>query len=454
MLPITPAQQRGDLLLAAAMCVGAVISAALTSVAGLYGDAQTDLIWAVVYALVISVPLIVRRRWPATVAVVISAAYFVAVTFRVPEIYAGSIAMFIAFYTVGAVSPDRRRALWSRVGIIVGMFVWLMISMFIDATAPTDEGFSRVGAFSPYVAYVLLTILLNVLYFGGAFYFGERTWAAAQQRRALEERTAELERERAVTAHQAVALERVRIARELHDVVAHHVSLMGVQAGVARTVLTRDPAAAATTMSQVESSARSALTELRQLLQTLRTPDATDSAPSTVSLAGLEGLVADAESAGLPTGFRVIGAPAEVPELIQVSLFRIAQEALTNARRHGSPDATADVRLRYLGDTVELEIANTGRVVRKPSPGMGLIGMRERAAASGGTFEAGPRSTGGFLVRARVPLDGSGETSSAGATAVTGGGAGADVDSRPPTDESAALAETTPAGRHAQEDGA
>ncbi|QEW01179.1 sensor histidine kinase [Microbacterium caowuchunii] len=405
MLPLSPTQQRADVLLAAAMLIGALVSATLSSVSGIYGGEEAGMPLAVLYAFVLSVPLAFRRRWPATVAVIVALAYFLAVTLRVPEIYAGNIAMFITFYTVGAWSPQRRRASLVRAAIIVGMFAWLLIVMFVDATQPTDEGLSRVGAFSPYVAYMILNILLNALYFGGAYYFGERTWAAAQQRRALEERTAELEHEREITGAQAVALERVRIARELHDVVAHHVSLMGVQAGVARTILRDDPDAASATLAQVEDSARSALSELRHLLETLRTsPDAPDTAPTTVGLAGIPDLVREAASAGLRTDFRIIGTPTDVPETAQVNLYRIAQEALTNARRHGGPGATADVRLRYDGEEVELEVSNTGRPVRDPKPGMGLIGMRERAAASGGSLELVPRSGGGYLVRVRIPL--------------------------------------------------
>lgn len=406
MLPLSPAQQRSDIVLAAAMCVGALISATLSSISGIYGGEAAGIPLAVAYAFVLSIPLAFRRRFPATVAVVVSTAYFVAVTLRIPEIYAGNIAMFIAFYTVGAWSTHRVRATWTRIGITVGMFAWLLIVMFADATQPTEDGLSRAGAFSPYVAYTLLNILINALYFGGAYSFGERTWAAAEQRRALEERTAELEHEREITAAQAVALERVRIARELHDVVAHHVSLMGVQAGVARTIMAKDPDAAATTLTQVESAARSALTELRHLLETLRTsPDAADEPPTTVGLAGLDALVREATGAGLPTELRIVGDPRDVPETVQVNLFRIAQEALTNARRHGGPGASADVRLRYGDDAVEIEVANVGRLVRDPAPGHGLIGMRERAAASGGTVELLPRRGGGFLVRARVPLE-------------------------------------------------
>lgn len=397
--------QRGDLLLALVLFVGAILSAALSSIAQVYGDEQAPLWTALVYAVVVAAPLGFRRRWPGTVAVVVSLAYFTAVTIRVPEIYVGNIAMFIALYTVGAWMNDRRKALVVRVAIIVGMFVWLLITMYRDAISEADKADVVAGAMSPYVAFMLIQILLNALYFGGAYYFGERSWAAAEQRTVLEERTRELEREREVTAAQAVALDRVRIARELHDVVAHHVSVMGVQAGAARLVLESDPAQSARILSGIESSARDAIQELRQLLETLRTPggDTTESA-STVSLDDIAALALASTEAGLPTAYTVIGDPVPVPSLVAVNLYRIAQESLTNARRHAGPGATADVRVRYDDDGVEVEVVNTGRAIAHLRPGLGQLGMRERAAASGGTVEVTPRVAGGLRVRARVPL--------------------------------------------------
>jgi signal transduction histidine kinase len=326
------------------------------------------------------------------------------VTFRIPDVYVSNISMFIALYTVGAWVDDRRRALWVRVGVIVGMFLWLLVTTFQAAIDPSDETLSRAGAFSPFAAYMLIQFLVNAAFFGGAYYMGDHAYAAAMSRAALEERTRELEREREVTAAQAVALDRVRIARELHDVVAHHVSAMGVQAGAARAVLERDTDAARAALLGVEESARAALVELRQLLETLRTSGGDADGGSTVHLTGLADLVAHANDNGLPTALTVVGEPVELPELVQVNVYRVAQEALTNARRHGGPDATADVRLRYAADAVELEVANTGRFALAVRPGLGIVGMRERAAASGGELEVGPRGRGGFLVRLRVPV--------------------------------------------------
>lgn len=404
----TPAQVRRDTWLAVALFVGAIISAWLGQIAGFYGETSPAFGWALLYSAGITLPIMVRRRYPETVLVVIAIVFFVGVSARIPEVYVGNVSLFIAMYSVGAWVDNRRRANTVRIAVIVGMFAWLLVTTFQAATAPDPDGLSRAGLFSPFAAYILIQFLVNAAFFGGAYFFGERAYADARSRTALEERTVELERERELSAAQAVALDRVRIARELHDVVAHHVSAMGVQAGAARTVITRDPEAAQVALATVESSARDALAELRQLLDTLRTPATADAeAPSgsTIQLAALPDLVNHATENGLPTTLTVVGDPVDAPELLQVNLYRIAQEALTNARRHGGPGASADLRLRYTPGVIELEVVNVGRRPLSGRAGLGLVGMRERAAASGGTLEAGPRERGGFLVRARLPLD-------------------------------------------------
>ena len=403
--PASPRELRNDVWLAVALLLGAVLSAALGSVAGFYGDETAQgMQWSLLYAVGLTAPLALRRRFPEIVGVIVAIVFFVGVTLRIPELYVGNIAVFIGMYTIGAWVDDRRRAMYVRGAIIVGMFVWLLVTTFQSATAPTDDGLSREGLFSPFVAYMLIQFLVNAAFFGGAYYMGDRAYAAALERAALEERTRELESEREVTAAQAVALDRVRIARELHDVVAHHVSAMGVQAGAARAVMEKDPEAARTALAGVEASARSALEDLRHLLETLRTPEGETPDASTVRLAGLADLVAHAGDNGLPTTLTIIGDELPLPDVVQVNLYRVAQEALTNARRHGGPDAAADLRLRYAGDAVELEIVNTGRMATPVRPGLGIVGMRERAAASGGSLEAAPRARGGFLVRLRIPL--------------------------------------------------
>lgn len=402
----TSGEYRGDIILAAVILVGAVLSAGLSSIAQVYGDEQSPMWWALIYAVLLAAPLAVRRRWPAPVAIIVTLAYFLAVTLRVPEIFVGNIAMFIALYTVGAWMNNRSRAVLVRVAIIIGMFIWLIVNLLRDAMTQAEEADLAAGLFSPYIAFMLINVLMNVLYFGGAYYFGDRTWNAAQERAVLRQRTADLERERELTAAQAVALDRVRIARELHDVVAHHVSVMGVQAGAARIVLDQDPEETRRLLAGIESSSRDAIRDLRQLLETLRTPESEgDDASSTLGLDDLSTLIAASEQAGLATSFTVVGEPVSVSSVVAVNLYRIAQESLTNARRHAGPYATADVRLRYDEGSVELEVVNTGRPVTVIRPGLGLVGMRERVYASGGTIELTPRGGGGFRVRAAVPLN-------------------------------------------------
>ncbi len=403
----TSAERRTDVGIAVGLLVAATLSLALYSVAALYDDPAEP--WVTVpWLLAITLPLALRRRFPIRVSLVVAAAFVVGGTLQVSELLVNNIALFLAIYSVGAWSDDRRRAAIARVVIIVGMFVWLLISLFQTATDPDAlPGFSRAGLFSPLVAFSLIQILTNVLYFGAAYYFGERAWSAARERAALVERTAELERERERTAEQAVALDRVRIARELHDVVAHHVSVMGIQAAAARVTLDGDPAAARTALGNVEDTSRAAIDDLHSLLATLRGTDgaALEPAASTLSVAGLSELTRESTAAGVPTSLEIVGEPRTVPAVTGVNLYRIAQEALTNVRKHAGPGAVADVRLRYLPAQLELEVSNSGEVAPTPDArGLGQIGMRERVALSGGELTIGPRSRGGYLVRAVVPL--------------------------------------------------
>lgn len=408
----TTTELRSDLVLAIVLGIGTVLSLTLYSIAGFYPEPAP--MWlSVLWAIGITAPLAVRRRFPAIVSVIIAAMFIIGGIVLVPELLFSNIALFLAIYTVGAWMSDRRRAMIVRALIIVAMFVWLLASMFMNATDPDAlPGLSRVGLFSPLVAFNLIQILTNVLYFGAAYFFGERVYQSARERAALEQRTAELEEERARTARQAVALERVRIARELHDVVAHHVSVMGVQAGAARTVLDANPAAARDALTNVELGARSAIEELHKMLGTLRAhgEPSRDSSPSTVGVSQLGPLADESTASGLPTRFERVGEPVAIPAVVSFNLYRIAQEALTNARKYGGTTATAELRLRYLGDAVELEVTNTGTVPAVARRGgLGVIGMRERVASSGGVLEVGPRARGGYLVRASIPIGAPGD---------------------------------------------
>lgn len=407
---IRPAPTKNDLrwdaLLAAGIAVSLLISASLSSLSEIYGEKQADFWTVPVYAGVVFVGLAVRRKYPCASAIVVCGAYFLAVSIRVPEVTIGNAAMFISIYTAGAWSNHRLRSLWTRIGIIAGMGLWLLIVSVIGSTS--DEASGGAGISAAYGAFMLVQFISNAFFFGGTFYLGERSYADAIVRVTLEQRTRELVREQEKVSDQAVALDRVRIARELHDVVAHHVSAMGVQAAAARAVIDANPAAAERTLAGIESSARSAIDELHGLLDTLRDPEgvgSTGPAPSTVGLSDIDELISNSNALGIPTELKIVGQRIEVPSFYQVNLYRIAQEALTNARRHGGPDATAVVTMRYREESVELEVSNTGRSPRKKeSRGLGLVGMKERVAACGGTMEAGVSPRGGFLVRVALPV--------------------------------------------------
>lgn len=425
-----PDALRDDVLLAAGLFVASLLSFSLWQVAGIYDDPAPP--WLSVLCLAgVTLPLALRRRRPCAVLVVVSAVFIVLGSTQVPETLVANIALFLALYTVGAWGPDRRRAMVVRALVIVAMFVWLIIVLFLSATDPEAlPELSRVGVFSPLVAFLLIQLLTNVAYFAAGYWFGQNAWNAARERARVEARTRELEVERRVVAGQAVALERLRLARELHDAVAHHVSLMGVQASAARTLLPPDAARAAGALEHVEEAARQAIGELQGILGTLRDAGAGEGggdAVGSLDVDRLPQLVEETEAAGLRTSFQVVGEPRPLPPLVSLNLYRIAQEALTNTRKHAGTSARADVRLRYLPDAVELEVADDGVGARArgaaaraadtlggSGSGLGLLGMRERVTADGGTLHAGPRPRGGFLVRAHVPLA-SGPAGAAGA---------------------------------------
>jgi signal transduction histidine kinase len=400
----TPHEVRTDLAIAGALLVGTILSESLYRIAGVYDDPAPAWVGPL-WALALTAPVAFRRRAPVPAAIVVSLAFFAGGMLRVPEMLVSNIVLFLALYSVGAWVANRPLANAVRIGISGAMLLWVVVLIFQQATDPDAlPGFERGGALSPLVAFQLINLLTNVLYFTAAYVFGDHAYRAAIQRAELERRSVELQVARDRAAEQAVALDRVRIARELHDAVAHHVSVIGIQAGAARTVLERDADAARAALGTIESTARSAIDELHRLLGTLRDVDATAEAGSVLGVDRLPELVEQAQDAGTPTTLTVVGEPRRLPELASLNLYRIAQEALTNVRKHAGADARADVRLRYLAEEVELEVSNTGAVSSRRSPGgLGQLGMRERVAASGGVLEVGTRSRGGYLVRARIP---------------------------------------------------
>ncbi|MBT3153651.1 sensor histidine kinase [Streptomyces sp. CHD11] len=230
----------------------------------------------------------------------------------------------------------------------------------------------------------------------------------------LEERAARLEKERAAQAKVAVAAERARIARELHDVVAHNVSVMVVQADGAAYVLDAAPDQAKKALETISSTGRQALAEMRRLLGVLRTgehEEAGEYVPQP-DVRQIEDLVGQCRESGLPVDFKVEGTPRPLPSGLELTAYRIVQEALTNTRKHGGPNAGASVRLVYFDDGLGLLVEDDGKGAPHElyeeggfdGEGHGLIGMRERVGMVGGTLDAGPRPGGGFRISVLLPL--------------------------------------------------
>lgn len=230
----------------------------------------------------------------------------------------------------------------------------------------------------------------------------------------LEERAARLEKEREAQSKVAVAAERARIARELHDVVAHNVSVMVVQADGAAYVLDAAPDQARKALETISSTGRQALAEMRRLLGVLRTGEHQESGEYVPQpdVEQIDELIEQCRRSGLPVDFAVEGTPRPLPSGVELTAYRIVQEALTNTRKHGGPKAGASVRLVYFDDGLGLLVEDDGKGAPQElyeeggadGRGHGLIGMRERVGMVGGTLDAGPRPGGGFRISALLPL--------------------------------------------------
>lgn len=353
--------------------------------------------------------LALRRRLPLT-TLVLESALFIAIGIRLVElgvIFTIQVILFVSLYSAWAWSRMPRRLYAISAGVILAMFGWLAWE-FATTTPPARPD---VGLIPPYAAMITYSLIVNVVYFFGAMAWGHGAWRSARQR---DEIAARIEADRQAQDRDrdgAVRAERVRIARDLHDVVAHHVSGIGVQAAGAARVIDAHPTAARQALDVIERSARQAVQQMHQLVGLLRADDERDGRAPQPGLADLASL---AVPDGRPVvTFRQVGEPFDVPPTVELSLFRIAQEAVANLRRHARADH-GEVVLRYVAAddespaNVEVEVIDDGRAsAGQPSPesgGYGLAGIRERTAMHGGTCEIGPRPAGGFRVRVRIPV--------------------------------------------------
>ncbi len=327
------------------------------------------------------------RRWPlATLCVVVAAT-------TVPEL--------LTRLTV---------TLW-------GHFVPLLVAVYALARWCESRRGTVFGAVLAFAALVLLMLRVPSVGTAGnipftfvpvtaAFVAGRVLQRRHNRHRALAAHASQLEAARETQVAAAVTEERARIARELHDIVAHCVSVMVVQAGASEELLERSPERAREPLRAVQETGRQAVAELGRMLGLLR-----DSGPARLDLAPQPGTgqlpeLADRMSAlGVPVQLTVSGDPRPLPPGVELTAYRVVQEALTNTLKHGGPGVKARVEMRYLQRTLDVEIIDDGRAGSTAGTGQGLIGMTERATIYGGTIEAGARPEGGFRVHIALPLD-------------------------------------------------
>jgi len=356
----------------------------------------------IVSALVLTVPLAFRRRFPIPVAAIVIAAYVAeAEILGINDITGLTVwPCLLALYSVAA---HRRRSSLSlmALGVVAGVLLAEVVRvLYFPSGAMSYEAFPLTQAVL--LAYNLAVLALPLM-------LGLAIRSLRGRERQLASQAAELRRQREENARRAVLDERVRIARELHDVVAHHVSVMGVQAGGARRVMERQPERALEALSSIEASSRHAVIELHRLLGFLRREGQEDELAPQPDLGQLPDLIARAGEGNLTVELAIDGEPHPLPPTLEVSAYRIVQEALTNAFKH-SGGTTAAVRVSYGPTSLDIDVVDNGSGDgHQPLGGVGghgLIGMRERVSLHGGHLRAGPAPEGGFAVHASFPLPG------------------------------------------------
>jgi signal transduction histidine kinase len=362
-----------DALLAFGLAV-LVLSEVLTSSGYLSGSS-----WVYVpIALLMTTPLAWRRRAPLVVVALVMGAFatqsLILGATPTPDIEL--IPALVAVYSVAAHGEGWVAFVGGAIGLVAGV-IWLGIGDF----------------------------LLPVVVFGGAWLAGRLVRKRQLFAQAFAEKARVLERERDANARVAAAEERVRIARELHDAVGHSISVMVVQAGAERLALGEERPATRDALLAIERTGREALAEMSRLLGILRKEGEGLALAPRPSLEQVDVLIETVRDAGVPVVLQVTGEPTTLPPGVDVSAYRILQEALTNIVKHAGP-ARASVVVGYGSEAVEVEVSDDGKgPVTGNGTGYGLAGMRERVELHGGTLEAGSRHGGGFTVRARLPLN-------------------------------------------------
>lgn len=335
-----------------------------------------------------TLPLLWRRNAPVAVLTTTVIGFVIDRGLNYPASWA-FIGISLAIYTVGAQLPPRRSLLIGGITIDI-VLLWTAVGVFI---ADTVEAFALISE----IAVLGLPLLL-----------GREAYHRQQRMIELERMAIRADHEREKQAAEAVARERIRIARELHDVVAHEITVMTIQSAGARRIIAADPEQAHSAMESAEAAGHRALTEIRRLLGMLRTTDprTTDPQPG---MATIHRLVDQMNDAGLPTELTIKGEERTLPLGIDLNAYRIIQESVTNTLKHGGPGVRAEIDVAYTDHELAIEVRDDGRGASAwhesaGEPGQGLVGMHERAALLDGILTAGPRPGGGYRVSAKIPL--------------------------------------------------
>ncbi|MGW4031078.1 sensor histidine kinase [Streptomyces sp. NPDC004838] len=368
------------------------------SVMGVATNRYDEPEWAAVLVVLgLSLVVALRRRMPEKMLILAALLGVAQLALDIP-VLPGDFAMMVIIYTVAAQSASR----WaSRLALVGGL-----CAAALSQIRWPEQGTNTLGR-------IFFAIILTVP-FALAWTLGDSIRTRRAYFLQLEERAARLEKEREAQSKVAVAAERARIARELHDVVAHNVSVMVVQADGAAYVLDAAPDQAKQALQTISTTGRQALAEMRRLLGVLRTGDDPESGEYVPQpdVQQIEELVEQVRRSGVTVDFKIEGTPRQLPSGVELTAYRIVQEALTNSRKHGGPEVGASVRLVYFDDGLGLLVEDDGRGAAHElyedggadGQGHGLIGMRERVGMVGGTLDAGPRPGGGFRISALLPL--------------------------------------------------
>jgi signal transduction histidine kinase len=362
---------RSDALIAAAFVTAALAEAVFAE------TARPPLAHALIAAPAMAA-LAWRRRFPLGVAVVVVLANF---AINPEGLFSTLLAIVLVAFTIGA-ETDLARA---RIGLAL-LALPLFGAFVAEGLEPSD-------------------IAAMIVFLGGPWAIGVAFRQRSRRVAEAVERAARLERERAADTAAAAAEERARIARELHDIVSHSISVIAVQTQAVRRRLRPDQEREASDLAAVETTARQAMAEMRRLFGVLRSEEDALALTPQPGLGELDRLLEQVRAAGLPVELDIEGERAELPPGVDLAAYRIVQEGLTNALRHAGP-ASASVRLRYGGEELEVVVEDDGSGPNGSAPagGHGLVGIRERVTLYGGSFEAGPGAGGGFRLAARLPV--------------------------------------------------